>query len=191
MLKQNPEATAFLARIASLPKSRGILLDPALQPSLDDEAELRRLFATDKSNARLKDPFVGLVDVFAAPDNIRTIHARVIDDIEYSSAHYAFPLADVDRRKEGTPSMVENMDYFLKNWAIFTEGSLSQIDWSNVIVAGGAVQACLSPLPEAAPSKRELRRLFHTLAYPASDVDLFLYGLTQEQVIFTMRFDLN
>ncbi|EED80254.1 predicted protein [Postia placenta Mad-698-R] len=76
--------------------------------------------------------------------------------------------------------MVATLDEFKQNWALFTEGSLSQLtDWNNVVAAGGAVQACLSPVPASAKvSKRALRKHFHNTAYPTSDVDLFLYGLT-------------
>ncbi|KAF9808872.1 hypothetical protein IEO21_07710 [Rhodonia placenta] len=79
--------------------------------------------------------------------------------------------------------MVATLDEFKQNWALFTEGSLSQLtDWNNVVAAGGAVQACLSPVPAFAKvSKRALRKHFHNTAYPTSDVDLFLYGLTPEE----------
>jgi hypothetical protein len=64
------------------------------------------------------------------------------------------------------------------------EGSLSQLDWSNVVVAGGSVLACLLPVPKGyLSSKRALRKWFHTTAYPASDVDLFVWGLGPEQVM--------
>ena len=79
--------------------------------------------------------------------------------------------------------MILGAEEFQKNWAIFTEGSLSQLNnWNNIVAAGGAVQACLSPVPEQfKESKRSLRKHFHTKAFPTSDVDLFLYGLTPEQ----------
>ena len=57
-----------------------VSLDEILRPSLNDEAELRKLFATDKGNARLRDIHVGLVDVFAAPSDIRTTRALVIKE---------------------------------------------------------------------------------------------------------------
>ncbi|TFK67259.1 ankyrin [Pluteus cervinus] len=181
--QQTPEARAFLERIVALPKGPGVSLDEALQPSLDDEADLRKLFATDKGNARLQNPYVGLVDVFGAPVDIRTTRARVVKDEEDWSAKYVLPLTEKQRRKEGTPCMAENFEEFKKNWAIFTEGSLSQlIDWNNVVAAGGSVHACLSPLTdEEKASKRSIRKHYHGVAYPTSDVDLFLWGLTQEQ----------
>lgn len=184
---QTREADAFIERVVALPKGP-VSLDEILQPSLDDEAELRRLFATDKKNTRLSNPYVGLVDVFAAPADIRTTKARIVNDEDDLAARYVMPLSEPNRRKEGTPSLVNNLDEFKKNWSIFGESSLSQLfDWNNVIAAGGAVLACLSPLSDAAKaSKRSIRKHYHSVAYPTSDVDLFLWGLTPEQV----RFDL-
>lgn len=183
---QTPEAEAFLKRITSLPTGPGISLDEVLQPSLDDEAELRKLFATDKTNARLDDPLVGLVDIFHAPDSIRTTRARVAQDDKDLSAKYVMPLSEVNRRKEGAPSVVHDIEEFKKNWAIFTEGSLSQLlDWNNVVAAGGAVLACLNPLSDATKeSKRSIRKYYHSAAYPTSDVDLFLWGMDAEQVSY-------
>ena len=90
-------------------------LDAVLQPSLDDEAELRRLFATDKGDPRLKDIHVGLVDVFDAPCDIRTTRARVVADDAERDAQYVMPLPDALRRKEGSPAMIESLEAFKKN----------------------------------------------------------------------------
>ena len=182
-MSQNKEASQFLSRIASLPRGP-VSLNKVLQPSLDDEAELRKLFATDKGNARLRDIHVGLVDVFAAPSDIRTTRARVVKDDADRDVQHVMALPNSLRREEGSPAMVENLEAFKKNWGAFTESSLSQLaDWSNVIAAGGSVHACLMPLPKAATgSKRAMRKYFHDKAFPSSDVDLFLYGLTVEEV---------
>ncbi|KAJ7733282.1 hypothetical protein B0H16DRAFT_1328239, partial [Mycena metata] len=67
---QTAEAQSFIQRVLDSPKGPGVLLDPILKPSLEDETELRRLFATDKAHARLSNPYVGLVDVFNAPADI-------------------------------------------------------------------------------------------------------------------------
>ncbi|KAH9017612.1 ankyrin repeat-containing domain protein [Lactarius pseudohatsudake] len=181
-MSQNIEAAQFLSRIATLPRGP-VSLDHVLHPSLDDEAELRKLFATDKGNARLSDIHVGLVDVFATPSDIRTTRARVVKDDADRDAQHIMALPSSLRREEGSPAMVESLEAFKKNWGIFTENSLSQlVDWSNVIAAGGSVQACLMPLPKvAAGSKRAMRKYFHEKAFPSSDVDLFLYGLTVEE----------
>lgn len=68
--------------------------------------------------------------------------------------------------------------------SLFSESSLVDLDWSNVIVAGSGVVTALLPVP--APhneSKRSLRAYYHQTLAPASDVDLFLYGLNEEQAI--------
>jgi hypothetical protein len=184
---QTDEARAFIERILVLPTGPGVSLNRALQPSLDDEAELRRLFATDKNNPRLTNPHVGLVDVFDAPVDVRTTRARVIKDDEDLEAKYVMPLDPKQRRAEGSPSTVQDLEEFKKNWSIFTENSLSQLlDWSNVVAAGGSVLACLAPLPEEAKaSRRATRKYFHSEAFPTSDIDLFLWGLDAKQVFPT------
>jgi len=182
-MPQNKEATQFLSRIAILPTGN-VSLDAVLQPSLDDEAELRKFFATDKENARLEDIHVGLVDIFAAPSDIRTTRERVVTSDSDRDAQHVMALSDTLRRKEGSPAMVDSLETFKMNWSVFTENSLSQLfDWSNVIAAGGSVQACLMPLPKAATaSKRAMRKYYHENSFPSSDVDLFLYGLTRQEV---------
>jgi hypothetical protein len=183
-MQPTPEIEAFIARIEALPSGPGVSLDQALQPSLDEESALRKLFATDRQNECIANPYVGLVDVFDAPEAIRTTRARVVQDDKDLSANYVMPLSKINRRIEGTPSTVADLDEFKKNWSVFTEGSLSQlIDWNNVVAAGGAVLACLTPLGENAKvSKRAIRKYYHSSAYPTSDVDLFLWGLNSEQV---------
>lgn len=52
------------------------------------------------------------------------------------------------------------------------------------MVAGSAVVTSLLPVPEKhSGSKRALREYYHQQLAPASDVDLFLYDLTEEQAI--------
>ncbi|KAH9020875.1 hypothetical protein EDB84DRAFT_1441656 [Lactarius hengduanensis] len=145
-MSQNIEAAQFLSRIATLPRGP-VSLDHVLHPSLDDEAELRKLFATDKGNARLGD-----------------IH--VVKDDADRDAQHIMALPNSLRREEGSPAMVESPEAFKKNWSIFTENSL--LNWQT-----GATQAT--------GSKRAMRKYFHEKAFPSSDVDLFLYGLTVEE----------
>ncbi|KAH6890099.1 ankyrin repeat protein [Coprinopsis sp. MPI-PUGE-AT-0042] len=173
----------FLSRVSALPPGPGVSLDDVLKPSIEDETELRRLWATDRTNTRLSDPYVGLVDVFAAPEDIRKARTRVVANDEDLTAKYVMPLDAEKRKAEGEPTMVADLDEFKKNWAIFTEGSLSQLlDWNNVIAAGGSVLGCLAPLDEKHKvSKRAIRKHYHSAAYPTSDVDLFLWGLTPEE----------
>ncbi|KAG8972355.1 hypothetical protein FRB90_010237, partial [Tulasnella sp. 427] len=185
-MAQNAEAQGFLDRLNQLPDIPGVDLGPAITPALQDEADLRRLFATERDNARLKDPYVGLVDVFGQnTDRIRKIHARTIKDDDDLRKYHVMPLDNDTRKKDGELSMAVSMEEFKTRWAIFSEGALSQLtDWNNVLAAGGSVLACLAPLPDHVVkqgSKRAMRKYFHSEAFPASDVDLFLYGLTPEK----------
>jgi hypothetical protein len=162
---------------------QGVPLQDALSASLIAETELRRLFATDRSNGILNEPFIGLVDVYAANDTVRRVQARkIIDDVDLA-AKYVFPLKSDQRRPTGEFAMAPDLDQFRTSWNVFTEGALSQLtDWNNVVAAGGAVLASLQSLPEhARGSKRAIRKYFHDEAYSTSDIDLFLYGLTPEQ----------
>ena len=99
-MPQNDEAIAFLGRIAQLP-SGVVSLNSVLEPSLEDEAELRKLFAQDKTNFRLNDSHVGLVDVFDAPPTIRTTRTRVVANGEDLNAQCIMPLPQDKRRAEG------------------------------------------------------------------------------------------
>ncbi|KAF9446800.1 ankyrin [Macrolepiota fuliginosa MF-IS2] len=185
-MSHSAEGLAFLTRLNALPDKPGVDLDDLLKPSLDEERELRKLFAQDKMNSRLDDPYVGLVNVFGpGTDAVRKTRTRIVDSSneEDFSGKYIMPLADAQRRVNGEASMVADLDEFKKNWSIFTEGSLSQLfDWNNVIAAGGAVLSALLPLPEESKkSKRAIRKYYHSAAFPSSDVDLFLWGLTPEQ----------
>ena len=76
---------------------------------------------------------------------------------------------------DGSPAIVEFIREFKNNLNVFSESSLVDLDWSNVVVAGSAVVTSLLAVPkEHASSKRALRRYFHEQLAPASDVDLFV-----------------
>lgn len=97
---------------------------------------------------------------------------------------YIMPLKEENRRPNGSPAVVPTLDEFRKNFNVFSEGALSDMDWSNVVVAGSAVVTCLLPVPEKyRDSKRSLREYYHEKIAPASDVDMFLYGLDEAQAI--------
>ena len=86
-----------------------------------------------------------------------------------------------ERKPAGTLAVVPQRE-FERNFDLFTEGSLRFLNWSNVFCAGGAVLAALSPIPEKYSKRnKERREYYHEKAYPASDVDLFIYGLDEAQ----------
>ena len=108
----------------------------------------------------------------------------------------AFTLRDLFDEEKKTPLMFDNSatrkpsgdcgvcsrSTFERNWSIFSEHILQSITWDHVFAAGGSVLACLLPLPPKAQKNiRCLRRYFHEEAYPGSDIDLYLYGLNEEE----------
>ncbi|VDB95456.1 unnamed protein product [Peniophora sp. CBMAI 1063] len=145
-------------------------LDAAVGPVLEYEAELRRPFAQDRSNRLLSDPYAALVDVFACDSAVLRTQSRPTTDDKV----HIFLLKPSKRRTSRTPALATSLAEFQRNWSIFTEGTLSQLDWSNIVVAGGAVQACLAPLPEGADDSKGLRKRFDEIeAHAGSNVDLF------------------
>lgn len=66
-----------------------------------------------------------------------------------------------------------NRSQFEKNFNIFSENMLRHLNWDNVVVAGGAINACLLPVPEGV----NLRKYYNDQKYTKSDIDMFIYGL--------------
>jgi len=71
---------------------------------------------------------------------------------------------------------------FLHNWNIFTNELLKDLDWRNVVAAGGAVLGCLKAKVLEDRKKMEIMKDFQSTAYNASDIDLFIYGLSPQEV---------
>jgi hypothetical protein len=158
-------------------------LGPVIDAAREYETELRRLFATDKGNPRLRDPHVGLVNVFKVPDDAKG--ARPIDRSDGAvNSEYVMSLdRDNTRRAKGDRCMVESVQEFQYNWSLFTENLFDAInDWDGFVVAGGSVLACLTPLAEDVKQSPTSIRDFYRSRYPVADIDLFLCGLNAQQV---------
>ncbi|KAF7313210.1 CFIA complex component [Mycena kentingensis (nom. inval.)] len=97
-------------------------------------------------------------------------------------SEHAQPIADGSSAGATVlPCMAPALDQFKYNWSVFSEGALADVNWDNIVVAGGSVLACLEPLPDWADSKHNMRRHYHHDAFPTSDIDVFLYGLSPQQ----------
>lgn len=156
-----------------------------LGPYHKHEGYLRALFAQDGQNPILDNPYVNTLPLFTEVSGLITTRARnpALETVEERS-RYIVPLPDEKRRKDGSPAIVASLAEFQRNFSIFSEASLAEMDWSNVVAAGSSVINCLLPIPEEYKvNKRKLRQYFHEVFCPASDVDLFLYGLTEEEAI--------
>ncbi|KAG6190171.1 hypothetical protein E4U36_003450 [Claviceps purpurea] len=156
-----------------------------MKPYREYEARLREVFAQDRENPILNDPYLNVLPLFT--DNISYITTRARDlsaESEGEKSRYIMPLPKDKRRPHGSPATVANLSDFQRNFNVFSESSLIELDWNNIVAAGSSVVNCLLPVPNNfRDSKRKLREYYHERFCPASDVDLFLYGLTHEQAI--------
>ncbi|KAK4230646.1 Ankycorbin [Podospora fimiseda] len=149
------------------------------------EAHVREAFAQDPENELLKDPHVNVLPLFT--DGVADFKVRARDlanESKEEKSKYIMPLPKDVRRPNGSPAVVQGIKDFKRNFNVFSESSLVELDWTNVVAAGSSVTNCLLPVPqEYNATKRGLREFYHEKFAPASDVDLFLYGLTEEEAV--------
>jgi hypothetical protein len=165
---------------ANSPKS----FDKILNLSRKDEKLLRNVLADlNPSQRQFLDPTTGLVFIFKAPLSLQSILGRQVESFKDRFSKYMIPLLPKDRRSDGSLSIVNTIEDFLLNWRVMTEGALDLVNWSNIIVAGGAICACLLPIgPNKERTIKALRKCFHYDMFPDSDIDIFLYAMTEQQV---------
>ncbi|KAI1776724.1 ankyrin [Hypoxylon cercidicola] len=156
-----------------------------MDPYRKFEAKLRELYAQERSNPVLDDPYLNVLPLFTKDTPSIKTRARNLEAESLSEKEkYIMSLPDDKRRPNGSPAVVTSLKEFRHNFGVFSESSLAEMDWSNVVAAGSSVVNCLLPVPDQyGQSKRSLRQYYHEKFCPASDVDLFLYGLTEEQAI--------
>ncbi|RMD43987.1 hypothetical protein DV735_g1143, partial [Chaetothyriales sp. CBS 134920] len=147
------------------------------------ESKLREIYAQHPDHPAVEKNH--LVPIFTDDTPSPVIRARDLENEPPEiKDRYLLALDDEARKPSGSPATVKNLAEFRHNFNLFSESSLVDLDWSNVIAAGSSVVTAL--LPVGAPhneSKRALRNYYHEILAPASDVDLFLYGLDEAQAI--------
>ncbi|KAL7657596.1 hypothetical protein ACMYSQ_003768 [Aspergillus niger] len=161
-------------------------LEQIIAPYNEYDAVARKLFAQDGTHAALQDNHLNIVPLYDSNgrSDIRVRARDLSSESSMTKEQYIMPLKEEGRRPNGSPAVVPTLDEFRTNFNVFSEGALSDMDWSNVVVAGSAVVTCLLPVPEKyRDSKRSLREYYHEKVAPASDVDMFLYGLDEAQAI--------
>ena len=154
-----------------------------LEPYKAFEAELRKAYAQQPNHEALKNGKINLIPIFNGNEEYLKIRARsVASESDDEKSRYIMELKDEDRKATGAPAIVASFKDFQQNFNLFSESSLSDLDWNNVVAAGSSVTTALLPVPEKwAGSKRSMREYYHQHLAPASDVDLFIYGLNEEQ----------
>ncbi|KAL0489973.1 hypothetical protein AKO1_009299 [Acrasis kona] len=171
-----------------------------------NEDYYRKLFAVDRQNPILDDPYLNLIPVFQAhstfamdnPDYLNNI--PLMFDFENGfQSNYLFTRSPI-------PRVVYDQKEFLKNFKEFTNSLFENVNWNNLFVAGGSVLGCLmtkskhghyflQSLKEnilaeqirtgQVPSKELQKENQNSTPsfgeYRSSDIDIFLYGLTEDE----------
>jgi hypothetical protein len=173
------ELPGFIASHPDIPMTK------IMEPYRKYEAQLRTVFAQDRTNAALDDPHINVLPLFNENTKLITTRARNLEgESQEEKDRYIMPLPSDKRRLHGSPAVVQSIKEFQKNFNIFSESSLADMNWDNVVAAGSSVVNCLLPVPpEFNTTKRKLREYYHEKFCPASDVDLFLYGMTHDEAV--------
>ncbi|KAK7951449.1 uncharacterized protein PG986_007177 [Apiospora aurea] len=173
------ELVSYIANHPSTP------IATLIQPYRQYEAHLRETFAQDRNNPILDDPHLNVLPVFTQETSSIKTRARSLEQESSSEKEkYIMSLPDDKRRPNGSQAVVQSLGEFRHNLSVFSEAALADFDWSNVVAAGSSVVNCLLPVPDKyKASKRSLRQYYHEKFCPASDVDLFLYGLDEKQAV--------
>ncbi|OJD37529.1 ankyrin repeat protein [Diplodia corticola] len=172
----------FLSYVAAHPDS---LMTELIEPYKQYDSKLREVYAQEPDHPALTDRFLNVTPVFAGQESNAKIRARnLAAESEAEKEKYIMPLDSDQRKPNGSPAVVQSLKEFQTNFTVFSESSLVDMDWSNVVAAGSSVVTPLLPVPEEySGSKRALRRYYHEVVAPASDVDLFLYGLSEAEAL--------
>lgn len=152
-------------------RNPNITIHELAKPFIDFENYLRFLYLQYPTHKAITD-LVNLIDIFA-PKTPR-IHFR---QSNLSRDKIIMPLKEP---KTG-PVFVQSLEEFRDNLDIFTHFAFpgSDFDWSNIVIAGGAVTTCLTPLPAKSMTPGQKRGRF-LKSSPKGDIDIFLYGLPDE-----------
>ena len=155
-------------------------LGPLNMAMRDREQELRRLFAQEPDSMLLNDPYVDLIDVFAdlalwnfaADAAARQLAGEVVLHRMAGRVKGGYAASRDQDADQPCTLGTRNMTDFRAAFARLTDGVLAGLDFSNTVVAGGGVLACLLSRAEGPDS-----------SFGDSDIDVFFYGITPEQAI--------
>ncbi|KAI0506333.1 ankyrin repeat protein [Xylaria bambusicola] len=169
----------FLSHLANHQQTEARKL---LQPYLSYEAWLRRAFA--RGDAAINN-FANLVPIYNGCEEAFRI--RNLDRETADKGKYVMSLPDNAREEDSTLAITASLGEYWRNFNGFSH------DWSNIVVAGssallpllsrrkGVNYPCLNCSPE---------NYFETIA-SKSDIDIFLYGLDNEDAAITLIFQLE
>ena len=128
-----------------------------LDPFKSYEGKLREIFAQQPKHEALRNPHVNTVPIFTGHQDLLKARARSLDD-QSENEKYIMPLEGGARKPQGAPAVVGSLKEFQKNFDLFSESSLVDLDWSNVVAAGSSVVTALLPVPEKYNGSKRAQR---------------------------------
>eukprot|EP00698_Gefionella_okellyi_P005555 TRINITY_DN15060_c0_g1_i1.p1 TRINITY_DN15060_c0_g1~~TRINITY_DN15060_c0_g1_i1.p1 ORF type:complete len:1172 (+),score=237.92 TRINITY_DN15060_c0_g1_i1:70-3516(+) len=129
----------------------------------------RRMFAQQRNHAFLDDPHLTLYNAFTQREQF--VHCQPHDD--------TMPMILTKWYAAKSGYSVNTREVFEANLRAFTKGLLVGLDWNNIVLAGGAVLACL--LPGAVDIEAFRQNKLKGNPFKGADLDLFVYGLSEQQ----------
>ncbi|KAK8812344.1 hypothetical protein WA158_007578 [Blastocystis sp. Blastoise] len=149
-----------------------------------EENTYRKLFAKKAALSNvsyLKEKDLFLVPAYANEDCFVFKKEMVNSNAE----NVMFPLK---KPRKDNQLMISTKAEFQRNWNIFTERLFEYLDWDHLFVAGGSVLGCVLKVPNGADKDyRTLRHYYHEDVYSGSDLDLYIYGLNEDEAIEKMK----
>lgn len=118
----------------------------ALEPYKKYENKLREVFAQEPASAITADPLVNVLPLFDGHEEMLKIRARDMNASVHEKDKYLLALPDAERKPGGSSAIVSSMKEFKKNFNLFSESSLVDLDWSNIVAAGSSVATSLLPV---------------------------------------------
>ena len=114
-------------------------------------------------------------------------HELLICDPNTDVQHQIFPLLVTP--KTNTPA-TSSKQGFANSFDHFSIRALENINWENMVVAGGSVLACVMPVPddgnEGVLQSTSPEKYFRE-HYKTSDIDIFLYKLTKAEAMIKLN----
>lgn len=118
--------------IPYLSKNPDTLIATLLEPYKAYESQLRKVYAQEPTHDAVKDSEVNLCPMFDGHETELKIRARSIEtENDEEKSRYIMSLKEEERKSNGAPAIVSSFKDFQQNFNLFSESSLTDLDWNN------------------------------------------------------------